>query len=80
MRGQYDPAMRHLKQGLAIIDEVHNWEGPEMVSTKSASIVKPLQIALTRLRDHCYFFGLNPKHSPMLSMIKCHCLNMGLAR
>ncbi|KAE8422933.1 C6 zinc finger domain protein [Aspergillus pseudocaelatus] len=63
MRGQYDPAMRHLKQGLAIIDEAHSGEGPEMVSTKSATIAKPLQIALTRLRDQSYFFGLNPKRS-----------------
>ncbi|KAE8140273.1 hypothetical protein BDV38DRAFT_28152 [Aspergillus pseudotamarii] len=63
MRGRYDPAMRHLKQGLAIIEEAHSWESPEMVSTRSPPIAKPLQIALTRFRDHSYFFGLNPNRS-----------------
>jgi hypothetical protein len=63
MRGQCDPALLHLKQGIAIIDEYHRLENAAMVSTKGATVAKSLEIALTRFRDQSYFFGLNPTGS-----------------
>lgn len=63
MHGQYDPALLHLKQGLAILDESQRREEPAMVSTISVTPAKSLQVALTRFRDQSYFFGLNPTRS-----------------
>lgn len=63
MRGQYDPALLHLKQGLAVLAESHRRQDLGMDSSKSTAITKSLHVALTRFRDQSYFFGLDPSCS-----------------
>lgn len=61
LRGQYDPALFHLKQGLAIIhEEYRDSEELPGVSNTMRCIEESLLRMMTRLETQSVFFGLTP--------------------
>lgn len=61
MRGQYDQALLHIKQGIAIIEEHTSTEDHASVTTKSPVMVRRcLATVLMRFKNQCYHYGLDP--------------------
>ncbi|KAJ5291369.1 hypothetical protein N7478_000620 [Penicillium angulare] len=60
MRGQYQLALSHLKQGLSIIEEARSSDDGLPISANMETVEKSLQAAMARLETHCVFFGLDP--------------------
>lgn len=62
LRRQYDPALLHLKQGLAILQETHRISGNGWSASKStmACVEESLLTTMTRLETRSVFFGLAP--------------------
>lgn len=62
LRGQYDSALLHLKQGLAILQEWFRSPGNDTSAFNStmACVEESLLTAMTRLETQSIFFGLTP--------------------
>ncbi|KAJ5091657.1 hypothetical protein NUU61_006527 [Penicillium alfredii] len=64
MRGHYDPAILHLKQGLAIITEVSHSTGDSKAPGGVDAIAKSLSAAMARLDVQSIFFQGGPILEP----------------
>ncbi|KAJ5097314.1 hypothetical protein N7456_008035 [Penicillium angulare] len=60
MRGQYQLALSHLRQGVCIIEEARSSHDGLTVSTNMETAEKSLQAAMARLETYSVFFGLDP--------------------
>jgi hypothetical protein len=68
LRGQYDPALLHLKHGLASIEEERQLSsGGSGITTCHTAVEQSLLASMTRLETQSVFFGLNPLISATLN-------------